>query len=316
MLTKNDAEILERLTNSGLREKWEGLRRKFDSGGKITIANTGQYSSGKSTLFNALLGRVENERFQTGAIPTTKAGDREKFTDNIDLMDTPGIDANLADDAEAFRMLMEADIIIMTHNIKTGMLNRAEYDWMKSIADGIGAESLSDRLIFVATWIDEIQDEADRLKLRNELQRQVAEISGGKSLGFYEVSAKRYYTAVKKGNSGLERASNIPDLREGLTGRAKLYGASLQASRKKELAMLCGESRNLLRRLRDDKDSEISRRKSRVCERFGGAFETWRGIKSRFESMRQVVFSRLNDIRQYFDSSSDYQSYERRVYDI
>lgn len=243
MLSKKDAETLERLTCSGLLEKWEGLRRKFDSGGKITIANTGQYSSGKSTFLNALLRRTENERFQTGAIPTTKAGDRERFAEGIDLMDTPGIDANLADDTEAFRMLMEADIIIMTHNVKTGMLNRAEYEWLKKIADGIGQENLSDRLIFVSTWIDEIQNEADRQKLRDELQRQISEISRGKSVAFYEVSAKRYYTAVTKGNANLERASNIPDLREGLTGQAKLYGTSLQRVRKKELVILCNDSR-------------------------------------------------------------------------
>lgn len=316
MLSKTDVETLERLTCSGLLEKWEGLRRKFDSGGKITIANTGQYSSGKSTLFNALLCRIDNERFKTGEIPTTKKGEREKFADGIDLMDTPGIDANLADDAEAFRMLMQADIIIMTHNVKMGMLNRAEYEWLKRIADGIGKEDLSDRLIFVSTWIDEIQDESDRQKLRDELQRQISEISRGKYVAFYEVSAKRYYTAVKKGNANLERASKIPELREIITERAKLYGASLQTLRKKELAMLCNESRNALHSLRLDKDSEISRRKKRISDRHNSAFENWRGIKSRFESMRNTVFSKLHGIRQYFDSSSDYQSYERRVYDI
>ncbi|MBQ6774748.1 MAG: 50S ribosome-binding GTPase [Synergistaceae bacterium] len=316
MLSKKDAETLERFTHSGLLEKWEGLRKKFDSGGKITIANTGQYSSGKSTLFNALLGRTDNERFQTGAVPTTKKGDRERFTEGIDLMDTPGFDANLADDAEAFRMLMQADIIIMTHNVKTGMLNRPEYEWLKRIADGIGQENLSDRLIFVSTWIDEIQDESDRKKIRDELQRQISEISRGKSIAFYEVSAKRYYTAMKKGNANLERASRIPELREGLTGRAKLYGESLQTLRKKELAILCYESRNALNSLRFDKGSEISRRKTRIRERHSSAFETWRGIKGRFESMRQNVFSKLHDIRQYFDSSSDYQSYQQRVYEI
>ncbi len=316
MLSKKDAETLERIAGSGFLQKWEGLRRKFDSGEKITVANTGQYSSGKSTLFNALLGRVDNERFQTGAIPTTKSGDRERFSDNIDLMDTPGIDANLADDAEAFRMLMESDIIIMTHNVKTGMLNRAEYDWLKKIADGIGSESISDRLIFVSTWIDEIQEESDQQTLRDEIQRQISEIVSGKQIAYYEVSAKRYYTAMKKGNANLERASRIPELREGLTGRAKLYGASLQALRKKELSALCGESWDALRSLRSEKDGEISRRKKRIRERHDSEFETWRGIKNRFESMRQNVFSKLHTIREHFDSSSDYQSYERRVYDI
>ena len=316
MLSKKDAETLQRLAGSDFLQKWEGLRRKFDSGAKITIANTGQYSSGKSTLFNALLGRVDDERFKTGAAPTTREGDRERFTDSIDLLDTPGIDANLADDAEAFRMLMESDIIIMTHSISTGMLNGREYKWLKRIADEIGQENLSDRLIFVSTCIEEVQDESDRQKLRDEIQRQVSEISQGKSIAFYEVSSKKYYAAVRKGSEKLERSSNIPDLREGLLGRAKLYGASLQALRKKELSALCGESWDALRSLRNDKDSEISRRKKRIRERHDSEFETWRGIKNRFASMRQNVFSKLHTIREHFDSSSDYQSYERRVYDI
>ena len=109
MLTQKDIEALERLNISQISRQWEGLLRKSQNNGRITIANTGLYSSGKSSLFNALLGRTgDNDmRFKVGAVPTTKKGDREKFTDNIDLLDTPGIDTRDShDDAEALDMLL------------------------------------------------------------------------------------------------------------------------------------------------------------------------------------------------------------------
>lgn len=316
MLTKNEAELLQRFAGSDFAEKWEGLRKKFEAGNTITIANTGIYSSGKSTLFNALLGRTEHERFATGAIPTTKKGEREKFAEGVELMDTPGIDANTADDEEAFRMLMEADIILMTHNIRTGMLNEVEYSWLKKIAEGIGREYLSDRLIFVSTWIDGVQDETDRQKLREEIQRQIAEIAQGKSIGFYEVSAKRYYDAVRKSNIGLERASNIPPLKEALQGRAKLYGAILQRIRRSELAELCKASRDSLYKVKYARDTEILSRRKAIDEKRGRAFEAWKGIKSRFESMKSTVSDGLKSIYEHYDSASEYQEFHRRIYDM
>lgn len=67
---------LEKYTSYDLAQKLRGVLEKQARGDQILIGNTGMVSSGKSSLFNALLGAVEEERFKTGAIPTTRRATR------------------------------------------------------------------------------------------------------------------------------------------------------------------------------------------------------------------------------------------------
>ena len=143
------------LTSKEFVQRWQGIEKKLSSKDTITIANTGLVNSGKSSLFNALLDAFEEERFPVGAIRTTKQGDKESLLDGVDIMDTPGIDATDEDDDVAYRTLMEADLIVATHNIKMGMLNKSEYEWLSHLAKKIEKKEIIRRLIFVCTWYDE-----------------------------------------------------------------------------------------------------------------------------------------------------------------
>ncbi len=319
MLSQSDIETIARLTtNYDLLKKWEGLARKLAGGAKITIANTGLYSSGKSSLFNALLGRVSEEdmRFAVAAPPMTRTGDRESLTENIELLDTPGIDANVMDDTTAFNMLMEADIILMTHNVNLGMLNRSEYDWLKRIAGGISRETLSERLIFVSTWTDRIDNETDREKLRTEIKRQVLEAVNGVDIRFVEVSAKRYKTGVEKGKTGLQNASGIPELRELVISAGKNFAERSAALRRGEIVMLCGESRQELNARKREVSEEIENRQRRIKSRYSGVFEKWRGILAQFSSMRSIVGSKLQEVYNVSDNASEYQSFRNHIYSM
>ena len=64
-----ELKALEKYTSYDLAQKLRGVLEKQARGDQILIGNTGMVSSGKSSLFNALLGAVEEERFKTGAIP-------------------------------------------------------------------------------------------------------------------------------------------------------------------------------------------------------------------------------------------------------
>ena len=318
MLSRADIETIGRLTNYELFKKWDGLSRKFAGGSKITIANTGLYSSGKSSLFNAILGRVreDNMRFAVAAPPITRTGDREPLIENIELLDTPGIDANFTDDATAFDMLMEADIILMTHNVKRGMLDRPEYDWLKRIAGGISRETLAERLIFVSTWIETIDNDEDREKLRAEIKRQVLEAVNGIEIRFFEVSAKRYKTGVEKDKAGLQNASGIPELRELVISAGKNYSEKAAALRRKEVLRLCSESREQLNARKREISSEIESKKKRVKSRYSGAFEKWRGILGRFSSMRAGVSSKLQEVYNASENASEYQGFRNSIYSM
>ena len=144
---------------------------------KVRIVNTGMVSSGKSSLYNALIDSG-GEYFPTGAARTTTRAD---YFDcgPISYVDTPGIDVRSEDDALAFDTIMEADRILMVHNIRTGPLNRSEAAWLERIARGM-EDSGGGRLVFALSWIDTREKEADYGGLVENVKKQVFEkISAG-----------------------------------------------------------------------------------------------------------------------------------------
>lgn len=292
---KKDMEFVRRHMGEELARRWEGLERKRNAAGIITVANTGLYSSGKSSLFNALLDQTENERFPVGAIPTTKSGDKETLARYVEIIDTPGIDATYEDDQVAIRMLMESDIILMTHNIKMGMLNKSEYMWMQNIKDHINQNDLGKRLVFVCTWIDEVTNNADRLKVTEELRRQIGEILGVE-IPFWEVSAKRYCTAVKKNMEKLKNASNIPQFRFWLLEKADKYKFSAEKIRKEELRTLCEDSKEILQEKKYDRVTKYERIKKEVDRQIASRQKSWDMILECFKDMKESVQKKLKDL--------------------
>ena len=314
MLSKSDLETLGRLTGSEMVNQWQGLIKKLEYGQKITIANTGLYSSGKSSLFNALLGRVSDNdmRFPVGAAPTTKTGDRENLTPNIELIDTPGINTvDMKDDATAFDMLMQSDLILMTHSLSVGPVNDAEKSWLTRIAGAMNRESISERFIFVMTCTDEIDDD-ELQKLRTEIRGQAAGILGNAEITFAEVSAKMFKAGVEGGKQGLQNASGISELKELVIRAGMSYAQKAASLRRQELLRLCSQSRDRLNDRRREVSSEIDSKKRRVKDKYAGAFEKWRGIFGRFTSMRSGVNSKLQECESI---QSDY-SFKNRIMDM
>lgn len=311
-LAKKDFTVLAKYIDPDLLERWTGIEKKSASDNYITIANTGLFSSGKSQLFNALIDRTEDERFPVGTIPTTKIGDREKFSDRIELIDTPGIDAKNKDDEVAFKMLVESDIILITHNVKTGMLGRAEFEWIQSIAYGMPEEERTKRLIFVATWIDAITDEGDYKKTIDEIKRQLID-AAGVELTFWEVSSKRYYTARKKNNEVLEKKSNIPGLRKFLIDYASSY--EKESAIEKEIAILSEETLAALSQQADNLRKSISSIDKKHQKKAKEKTNLWTSKLDRFKNMRSGVESKLTRIKNEDDSSS-FSSFKSSIMDI
>lgn len=201
----------------------QSIINRLKSSDEINIANTGLVSSGKSTLFNILIGKADKERFKTGAARTTVSQDKEKIDDGIFLIDTPGIDVREDDDEIAFKALLEADIIVMIHNIKTGMPNRQEVQWLERICSNIKAEEeIKKRVMFLCSWIDERDTSSDYIDTINETKRLVFD-AAKTEIEFFEVSAKRYNTGVKKNSNVLIDKSNIEDFKKRLFEKAIEY---------------------------------------------------------------------------------------------
>ena len=171
-------------------------------------------SSGKSSLFNALLGAVEEERFKTGAIPTTKTGDQAQLTPTVRLVDTPGIDVDETDDETAYQNLMACDLIVMVHNVKTGPLTKRE-------------------------------SSPGYKELLENLRQQVFD-AVGTGLPFWEVSAKRYKTGRLKQKDTLVKLSGIPSFKAFLLKQAEKYCKKLAYRRDQEQLELITEIKDLL----------------------------------------------------------------------
>lgn len=320
-----NTRLLTQFANPDLVRRWKGLEKKLSQTDHVTIANTGLYSAGKSSLFNALLDQVDHERFQTGAIPTTKTGDREHWNQHIDILDTPGIDVNEQDDKTGFRAITESDIIMVLHNVKIGPLNRAEYDWLKKIASAISPAERAKRLIFVCTWIDERERDGGYEALIQEIQRQVAEAVGCK-IAFEKISAKRYFAGRRKGNQALTEKSGIPALRKLVLRTADAYYENLGKQRQEEKERLCKEiwkSLQMQRTTLTQKKEKITRD---VSQKYKQPLETWKNTLGYFTSSRDRAKKtekasdeknlRLKDIQGEFNKCSsqyDYESLTRKL---
>ena len=315
LLNTKDIEVLAYWLGRDFAMKWEGAGQKNSAQDIITIANTGLFSSGKSMLFNALLDQTEKERFKVGAAPTTKKGDREKLNNQIEIIDTPGINANDADDSEAFHSLMEADIILMVHNIKTGMLDKCEYDWLKRIAEGMDRKEIRQRLIFVCTWIDEAGTKEDKEKKVNEIMRQLREIFH-MDIDFWEISSKRYYMAKQKNKPGLENASKIPLLKEYLMEKGKEYAAVSEEFRKKELLALCNQTSESLRKARKEKGRQIREKEERVHKKYSARKAAWASILNNFKDYRVTVWEKMRKVKAEEEDYEEYEMFEDYIMEL
>lgn len=298
MFTEQELGKLANQTDRELAQRWKGMEKKLAAKNTITIANTGLVNSGKSSLFNALLADThDTERFPVGAVRTTKHGDREHLSDGVDIVDTPGIDAADEDDNVAFETLMAADLIVATHNIKMGMLNKSEYDWLARLAQGMKKDEIKQRIIFACTWIDERDQDAEVYQSAvEETKRQVFEALGAE-VPVWEVSAKRYMTARKKGKKGLEQASKIPAFKEFLLKRAAKAGKTAAVQRQKAFQELCAETAKKLKEERQTMQRAVDDKRRKIHARYAPAYQSWGSIFGNFRSKKGVVEGKLKELK-------------------
>lgn len=312
LLDTKDIRILNDMLGQDMAAKWEGVRQKINAQDIVTIANTGLFSSGKSMLFNALLDQTEEERFKVGAAPTTKKGDREKLNAQIEIVDTPGINANDTDDREAFYSLMEADIILMVHNIKTGMLDKCEYDWLKRIAGEMGEKEVQKRIVFVCTWIDEGGTKEDKEKKVHEIKRQLRKLLNV-DIDFWEVSSKRYYMAKEKSKPVLGNASNIPQLKEYLMEKAEKYAVIARELRKAEIQELCVRTSESLQKEKENISRQIYEKKGKVDRKYKSKRAAWAKVLGNFKDYRATVWEKLRKVKKEDDEYEDFEEYIRDI---
>lgn len=262
----------------------------------IKIVNTGMVSSGKSSLYNLLTDNAITERFPTGAARTTTNADAYSYK-GLEYIDTPGIDVRDADDEIAYRTVMESDIILMVHNIKTGPLTRSESDWLVRIADGMkDSEMRKHRIIFVCTWKDTREQEQDYEDILEDVKRMVFDAIGVE-IPFFDVSIKKYLDGVKKNKEALCEKSGITALKAFIEEYSAQYVEMKNKFALDAFEQVAGEVRSSLENSRNEGKRTIEKKKSDAQQKFSSQRSSWRGVFDYFKNRRETLANLKQELR-------------------
>lgn len=176
-----------------------------------SIVAYGLMNAGKSFLLNMLTQHIEEEFFKTNDIRETaeiKKFESEKYI----YLDTPGLDANEADDAQAQFGAFQADVVLFLHQPQ-GELEANEVKFLKELKQSFGSYAESNIIVVLSKIEKEEQAKIDLIEDR--IKTQCAQEIGF-SPKVFQVSNKRYQTGVIKHKDGLIAQSHINSLIEHL----------------------------------------------------------------------------------------------------
>lgn len=291
-----------------LQNRWNGFISRTGSGNKVIVANTGLVNSGKSSLFNVLIDPnnidEKNFRFAVGAARTTSEQSIVPFSEDIDFMDTPGINAgasdseeHINDDSIALKSVLEADIIVMIHNIKLGPMQKAEFDWLKKISDSMSSEKeRKARIMFVCSQIDTRDGDKESYSLTIQETKKMIKNATGCDLNFFEVSVNRYLTGLIKDKQPLIIRSNINKVKYNIIQMAQIYKEKFSKELNYQAEInLCDEIEHTLTNILEQKKFEKDEIELEIKNVYEQRRSYWRVI---FEGFVQ----RLRCLREKKDS--------------
>lgn len=272
---KNLSKKISKYCSKNCVMTWDAMENILSSKENIKIANTGLVSSGKSSIFNMLLDSIDEERFLTGAARKTIQSDEEILQDNIYLVDTPGINVRQEDDEKAFISVMSSDIIVFVHNVKLGVIQKQEYEWIERICKSMSSkEEIQKRLVIAISWIDERDDEQDYNEILDDIKKNILDITQTE-VDFVLISAKRYLTGMKKSIDKLIEKSNIKLLKEILIEKSNSYISYKDEILQKEINNAVNKVELELLQKKNSLNIEINEITENIKEIFSSKLRLW-----------------------------------------
>lgn len=240
--------------DSELSQQVEELLEIPELDSTFTVAAMGLYNAGKSTLLNALADGVEQEHFRTAAARETRRIQRLDL-EGYQLLDTPGIDAEAADDAEAFDGILRSDLLLMVHSLLLGELDARTLDYLGRVRRQ-SEQPLHERMICVLTHAEGL---GGTEALESTIRDQLAEVCGGAPV-CHPVSSTSYLKGRREGKALLVTKSGIPALQNEISYRIE--------NLRERLVQLRADKRR--QRLKDTRDLVMER----MLEQFEAAEQT------------------------------------------
>lgn len=297
LLSHKDLNIIENFCGKEYSNRLQAIQRR-QKDNSVRIVNTGMVSSGKSSLYNILINSNDEEYFPTGAARTTTKASYFDYN-NISYIDTPGIDVRNEDDTLAFNTIIESDIILMIHNIRTGPLNKSEVEWLYKITKGMNnIEMCKSRIVFVISWKDTREKDEDYNNLVSSIKQQVFEIIGGE-VPVFEVSSKKYQQGIKKNKDVLIKNCGIIELKQYLEQYANEYIQKKKNIDAQEYATIMSEVKAILEKEYNSKEVQVKKIFNRNKEEAKTKQSTWERVYDYFAMLRKKLSdleSELNNI--------------------
>lgn len=212
----NDINPLEVDLDTILNQYKKNLSQIIDDKRYVKIAVAGRMNHGKSSLLNSLIG---DNIFKVQDIRETTANSRYELFEDVLLVDTPGLDANINDDAIANVAYESSNIILFVHNYNVGDFHKGELEALKRIADFHNSEAFSDRFILVLTGKDAVTDQNDRELIKLKLLKDIKQFCGLQNFPTFEVSNTTFMKGKSENKEKLITYSGIPTLLEYITSK-------------------------------------------------------------------------------------------------
>ena len=212
----NDINPLEVDLDTILNQYKKNLSQIIDDKRYVKIAVAGRMNHGKSSLLNSLIG---DNIFKVQDIRETTANSRYELFEDVLLVDTPGLDANINDDAIANVAYESSNIILFVHNYNVGDFHKGELEALKRIADFHNSEAFSDRFILVLTGKDAVTDQNDRELIKLKLLKDIKQFCGLQNFPTFEVSNTTFMKGKSENKEKLIIYSGIPTLLEYITSK-------------------------------------------------------------------------------------------------
>ena len=207
----NDINPLEVDLDTILNQYKKNLSQIIDDKRYIKIAVAGRMNHGKSSLLNSLIG---DNIFKVQDIRETTVNSRYELFEDVLLVDTPGLDANIHDDTIANVAYESSNIILFVHNYNVGDFHKGELEALKRIADFHNRDVFSDRFILVLTGKDAVIDQSDRELIKLKLLKDIKQFCGLQNVPIFEVSNTTFMKGKLENKETLITYSGIPTLLE------------------------------------------------------------------------------------------------------
>ena len=228
---------------------------------KPVVVTYGIMNAGKSSLLNMLTKNIDQEFFKTNDVRETseiKKFESEKYI----YLDTPGLDANNADDLQAQIGVAQADIVLFLHQPQ-GALEANEANFLKNLKKSFGNHAESN-IILVITKIEK-ENPAKIDLIENEIKKQCV-VEVGFTPKIFQISNNRYKTGIINQKDGLVAQSHIHSL-------IKHIDTIASNAKKVRIERYLNDIESLLEDIKN-KEQKILSRKKQINDDFNQVFSS------------------------------------------